>query len=167
MNLLSLRAFDSFNVLALILVVGSFLWTIACMIHSFLQRVLMVDDNNRSLSAGKLQLTYQILIFSKFALVLEEVIHNKVGVWSVRLISASSFSRSFTASSIVATISLLDSVFELIEKLRPSARRLVSTWIDCLEYKLITDFFLFVMLVVFRVTSFLLISSSNFCNLFC
>ena len=36
-----------------------------------------------------------------------------------QIMSASSFSRSFTASSIVAMISLLGSVLEVIEKLRP------------------------------------------------
>ena len=57
--------------------------------------------------------------------------------------SASSFSRSFTASSIVAMISLLGSVLEVIEKLRPFAsRKWVSIWVNCLEDILITHFFL-------------------------
>ena len=47
-----------------------------------------------------------------------------------QIVSASSFSRSFTASSTVAMISLLDSVLEVIEKLRPFARRSVSIWQD-------------------------------------
>ena len=61
--------------------------------------------------------------------------------------SVSSFSRAFTASSIVAMISLLGSVLEVIEKLRPFARRLVLIWVNCLEDTLITHFFLSVVLV--------------------
>ena len=64
-----------------------------------------------------------------------------------RIVSASSFSRSFTASSTVAMISLLGSVLEVIEKLRPFGRRLVSIWVSCLEDISITHFFLSVILV--------------------
>ena len=56
--------------------------------------------------------------------------------------SASSFSISFTGSSTVAMMSLLGSVLEVIEKLRPFARRSVSIWVNCLEDILITHFFL-------------------------
>ena len=50
--------------------------------------------------------------------------------WSIRLtlpqiVSDSSFSKSFTASSIVAIISLLGCVLEVIDNLKPFARRLV------------------------------------------
>ena len=80
----------------------------------------------------------------------------------VRIVSASSFSRSFYASSTLAMISLLDSVLEVIEKLRPFARRLVSIWVNCLEDPLITHFFLSVILVALWVALFLLINSLNF-----
>ena len=87
--------------------------------------------------------------------------------WSVRLtlariVSASSFSRSFTASSTVAMISLLGSVLEVIEKLRPFARRSVSIWVNYLEDILITHFFLSVILVALCVTLFSLINLLNF-----
>ena len=45
------------------------------------------------------------------------------------------------------SISLLGSVLEVIEKLRPFARRSVSIWVNCLEDILITHFFLSVILV--------------------
>ena len=62
---------------------------------------------------------------------LEELSLGGLEFWSVRfilawIVSASSFSRSFTASSIVAMISLCGSVLKVIEKLRPFARRSVS-----------------------------------------
>ena len=44
-------------------------------------------------------------------------------------------------------ISLLGSVLEVIEKLRPFGRRLVSIWVSCLEDISITHFFLSVILV--------------------
>ena len=56
--------------------------------------------------------------------------------------SASSFLRSFTASSIVAMISLLDSLLEVIEKLRPFARRSTLIWVNCLE-DIFLDFLFF------------------------
>ena len=60
-------------------------------------------------------------------------------------------------------ISLLGSFLEVIEKLRPFARRLVSIWVNCLEDILITHFFLSAILVALLcVTLFLLISSLNF-----
>ena len=67
--------------------------------------------------------------------------------WSVRLIlarivSASSFSRSFTASSIVAKISLVGSVLEVIEKLRSFVRRSVLIWVNYLKDILLTHFFI-------------------------
>ena len=88
--------------------------------------------------------------------------------WSVRLtlvqvMSASSFSRPFTAAYIVAVIPLFGTALEVIEKLRHFARRSVSTWVNCLEDILITHIFLFVILVAFYVTLFLLINSLNFC----
>ena len=87
--------------------------------------------------------------------------------WSVRLlvariVSASPFSRFFTASCIVAMISLIGSVLEVIEKLRSFARRSVSIWVNCLKDILITHFFLSVILAALCVTLFVLISSSNF-----
>ena len=90
----------------------------------------------------------------------------RFGVWSVRptwarIVSASSFSWLFTASSTVA-ISLLGSVLEVIEKLRPFARISVSIWVNCLEDILVTHFFLSVILVVLCVTLFLLINSLDF-----
>ena len=86
--------------------------------------------------------------------------------WNVRLtlariVSASSFSRSLTASSIVAMISLLENVLEVIEKLRPFARRSVSVWVNYLEDMLVTHFFLSVILVAICVILFFLINSSN------
>ena len=71
------------------------------------------------------------------------------------------FFRSFTASSIVAIISLFDSVFEVIEKLRPLARRSVSICVNYLEDILIIHFFLYVILVALCVTLFLLTNSLN------
>ena len=71
------------------------------------------------------------------------------------------FSRSFTASSIVAKIPLFGIALELIEKLRPFARRSVSTWDNCLEEILITHFFLSVILAALCVALFLLINSLN------
>ena len=59
-----------------------------------------------------------------------------------QIVSAFSFSRSFTASSIVAMISLLGSILKVIETLRSFARRLVLIWVNCLEDILITHFFL-------------------------
>ena len=70
--------------------------------------------------------------------------------------------RSFTASSIVAMISLLGSVLEVTEKLRSFTRRSFSMWVNCLEGILITHFFLSAMLVALCVTLFLPISSWNF-----
>ena len=64
---------------------------------------------------------------------------------------------------IVAMISLLGRVLEVIEKLRPFPRRLVSIWVNCLEDILRTHFFLSVILVALLcVTLFLLINSLNF-----
>ena len=51
---------------------------------------------------------------------------------------------------------------EVIEKLRPFARRLVSIWVNCLEDILITHFFLSAILVPLWVTLFLLINSQHF-----
>ena len=59
-------------------------------------------------------------------------------------------------------ISLLGSVLEVIEKLRPFSRGSVSIWVNCLDEMLITHFFLSVMLVVVCVILFFLIDSSNF-----
>ena len=59
--------------------------------------------------------------------------------------------------------SYLGSALEVVEKLRPFARRSVSIWVNCLEHILITHFFLSVILVVLCVTLFLLINSLNFC----
>ena len=50
-----------------------------------------------------------------------------------QILSASSFTRPFTAYSTVAMISLLGSVLEANGKLRPSARRSVATRVNCLE----------------------------------
>ena len=72
------------------------------------------------------------------------------------------FSKSVTASSIVATIFLFGSVLEVIEKLRLFVKRSVSIWVNCLEDTLITHFLLSVILVAFCVTLFLLINSLNF-----
>ena len=73
------------------------------------------------------------------------------------------FSKSVTASSIVAIMFLFGSVLEVIEKLRLFVKRSVLIWINCLEDILITHFLLSVILVVFCVTLFLLINSLNFC----
>ena len=61
-----------------------------------------------------------------------------------QIVPASSFSRSFTASSIVAMISLFGSVSEVIEKLRPFKRRSVAelsveSCYDDSEEKIIND----------------------------
>ena len=69
------------------------------------------------------------------------------------------FSRSFTASIIEILMSLLGSVLDLIEKLRPFARRSVSNWHNCLEDILITYFF--ICYVVSAICSFLLAHWSN------
>ena len=87
--------------------------------------------------------------------------------WSVRLnlariVSVSFFSRSFTASSIVSMIYFLGSVLEVIEELRPFARRSVSIWVNYLQDILIAHCFLSVILVALCVTLFLLINSLNF-----
>ena len=65
-----------------------------------------------------------------------------VRVTLAQVVSACSFSRSFTASSIVAMIFLLGSVFEVIEKLRPFTERFVSIWVNYLEN--INNTFLFI-----------------------
>ena len=53
-------------------------------------------------------------------------------------------------------------VLEVIEKLRPFARRSVLIWVNCLEDILITHFFLSAILVPLWVTLFLLINSQHF-----
>ena len=75
---------------------------------------------------------------------------------------ASFFSRSFTASSMVNLTSLLDSILEVFQKLRPFARRSILIWVNFMEDILITHFFLSDLLVTFFVTLFLLINPSNF-----
>ena len=50
-------------------------------------------------------------------------------------------------------------VLEVIEKLRPFARRSVLIWVNCLEDILITHFFLSAILVALCVVLFLLINS--------
>ena len=99
--------------------------------------------------------------------ILGQVILGSLDFQSVRLTwariaSDSSFSRFFTASSIVAMISLLGNVLEVTEKLRPFARRSVSIWIICLKDKYITSLFLSAILVALCATLFLLIYSLNF-----
>ena len=59
-------------------------------------------------------------------------------------------------------ISLLGSVLEVIEKLRPFATRSISIWVNCLEDILITHYFLFAIIVSLCVNLFLLINSLNF-----
>ena len=63
---------------------------------------------------------------------------------------------------IVAVLSLLGSVLEVIEKLRLFLRKLVLNWDNCLEDILIAHFFLYVVLVVLCVLLFLLINLSSF-----
>ena len=63
-----------------------------------------------------------------------------------RIVPASSFLRFFTAFSVVTMISLLGSVLEVTENLRPFAKRSVSIWVDCLKDMLITHFVLSVIL---------------------
>ena len=79
-----------------------------------------------------------------------------------RIVSASSFSRSFTVTSTVAMISSLGSVLEVIKKSRPFARRSVSIWVNCLDEILLTYFFLSAILLSLCVTLFLQINSLNF-----
>ena len=91
--------------------------------------------------------------------------------WSVRLtlawiVSASSFSRSFTASSILAMVSLLGSVLEVIEKLRPFARRPISKWVNYLKDILIIHSFLSAILVALCHNLFLLIIYFLICLFF-
>ena len=57
-------------------------------------------------------------------------------------------------------IYLLGSVLEVMEKLRPFVRRLVSIWVDCLEDMLITPLFQSVILVALCITLFFLINSN-------
>ena len=64
-------------------------------------------------------------------------------------------------------ISLLGSVLEVIKKLRPFARRLVSIWVNYLEDILITHFFLSVILVALSVALFLLINKFSYMSLSC
>ena len=59
-------------------------------------------------------------------------------------------------------IYFLGSVLEVIEELRPFARRSVSIWVNYLQDILIAHCFLSVILVALCVTLFLLINSLNF-----
>ena len=83
------------------------------------------------LSAGKIKIDVSdVNSFKSLRSSLDRLPLGGLEFWSVTLalaqiVSASSFSRSFTASYIVATISLLPSVLEVIQKIRPFARRLV------------------------------------------
>ena len=54
------------------------------------------------------------------------------GVILKEIVAAFLYSKFFIASSMVAMISLFDSVLEVIEKLKHFARRLLSVWVNCL-----------------------------------
>ena len=77
------------------------------------------------LSTGKITIDvsncnfFQALHSSLDRLFLGGLEFSSVRLTLAQIVSASSFSRSFTASSIVAMVSLLGSVLEVIEKLRP------------------------------------------------
>ena len=114
------------------------------------------------LSAGKITIEVSYCNFFKILRsFLDRLSRWSLEFRSVRLIlaqivSASSFSRSSTAYSIVAMISLLGSVLQIIETLRSFARRLVPILVNYLEDILITHF-LCIMLVALCVTLLLLI----------
>ena len=130
MNLLSCRTFNCFNVLVLILVLGSFLsnwywplfiWPIHFSKYSSWLRITV----DLPFSAGKI--TVDVSDCNSFKALHSSLDRLSLGgleFWSERLtlawiVSASSFSRSFTTSPLVAMIWLLGSVLEVIEKLRP------------------------------------------------
>ena len=114
------------------------------------------------LSAGKITIEVSYCNFFK---ILRSFL-DRLSWWSLefrsvrlilaQIVSASSFSRSSTAYSIVAMISLLGSVLQIIETLRSFARRLVPILVNYLEDILITHF-LCIMLVALCVTLLLLI----------
>ena len=117
------------------------------MIHTFFQIVFMIKDNSRSIFVSWQNYNWCIILqfFQSFALILGRVSFKGLEIWSVRLIlarimSASSFLRSFTTSSLIVMISFLGSVLEIIYKLRSFA----------------------IMLIALCVTFFLLISLSSF-----
>ena len=94
--------------------------------------------------------------FKTFLPSLERLPLRGLQFWSIRLIlarivSAFSFSGSFTASSIVAMISLmtpyLDILLEVIEKSMPFERQSVFISVNFLEDMLITHLFFSVMLI--------------------
>lgn len=94
----------------------------------------------------KLQLMYQISIFFQNSFkalhVSLEIYLQEVQNQECKAYFGTIFSRYFTASSVVVTISLLGSVLEIIEKLTSITRRLVSIWVNCLEH--IKNQFLFI-----------------------
>ena len=103
------------------------------MIHTFFQIVLLLGITvDLPFSAGKIAIDLSDCnSFKILRPLLDKISLGGLESWSLRFIlgqvvSASSFSRSFTVSSIVAMVSLLGSVLEVIEKLRPFARRSVS-----------------------------------------
>ena len=83
------------------------------------------------MSAGKIRIdisdckSFQALHSSLDKLSLEGLEFGSVRLILARIVSASPFSRYFTASSIIAMISLLGSVLEIVENLRPFERRSV------------------------------------------
>ena len=136
MNSLSFRTFNCFNVLVLTLVVGPFLsiwygplfiWSIHFSIESSHLRITV----DLPLSAGKNKIDVSDCnSFKDLHSSLNSLSLRVLEFWSIRLtlaqiVPASSFSRRFTASSIVAMISLVGSILEVIEKLRHFVSRLV------------------------------------------
>ena len=91
------------------------------------------------LSAGKTTFdvadcnSFKALRSSLDRLSLEGLEFRSVRLTLARIVSASSFSSSLTASSIAAMISLFGSALEVIQKLRSFATRSVSIWVNCLE----------------------------------
>ena len=61
-------------------------------------------------------------------------------------------------------ISLSSGILEVIKKFRPFARKTVSIWVNCLEDRLITNFFLCIMLVALFVTLLLLYQKTSYTN---